>query len=70
MQDIVTAISTVGFPIVMAILMFYMMRENNKQHSDEVKQLSDALNQNSVVLGQLKELLEINIKQVKKDTLE
>lgn len=65
MTEIVNSISTVGFPIVMSVLLIYMMRENNKEHNKEVDKLTETLNQNTVVLQQLKELLEITI--VKKD---
>lgn len=61
MQEIITAISTVGFPCVMVLILLYMQRENNKQHKEETDSLVKALNNNNVLLAQLKELLEIKL---------
>lgn len=63
MTDIVTAVSTVGFPIVMCIIIVYLMRENAHEHQEEVTKLTETLNNNTVVLGQLKELLEFTLKK-------
>ena len=69
MTDIVTAVSTVGFPIVMCIIIVYLMREIALEHQEEVTKLTETLNNNTVVLGQLKELLEFALKKedVEKD---
>lgn len=55
MQDILTAISTVGFPIVMCILMFYMNEKQDLRHKDEVDKITEALNNNTLVITELKD---------------
>lgn len=44
MDDIITAISTVGFPIAMSLLLFWYMTEQNKSHKEETNSLKDAIN--------------------------
>lgn len=53
MNDLLTAISTVGFPIVMTLLLLYMMNENNKQHKQEMNNISESLNNNTLVIQKL-----------------
>ena len=43
MQEVVTAISTVGFPIVMCILIFYYMEKEAESHKQEVDGLKEVL---------------------------
>ena len=43
MQDVVTAIATVGFPIVMCILIFYYMEKEAESHKQEVDGLKEVL---------------------------
>lgn len=56
MQDIITVIQTVGFPIACAVAMFMMLNNEQKSHKEETQQLtttitdlkmsfSDAINQ-------------------------
>lgn len=47
MQDFITIIQGVGFPIAMAVAMFIMLQQEQKQHREE----SDKLN---VTIGDLK----------------
>lgn len=44
MDDIITAISTVGFPAIMSILLFMYMKQQNEFHRDETNSLKDAIN--------------------------
>lgn len=53
MNDIITSISTVGFPIVMTLLLLYMMNENNKQNQAEMNNINTALNNNTLALQKL-----------------
>ena len=53
MNDLVTAISTVGFPIVIALLLLYMMYDNNKQHKQEMNNISESINNNTLVIQKL-----------------
>ena len=40
MEQIVTIIQTVGFPIACAIAMFLMLHNEEKEHKDEISQLT------------------------------
>lgn len=64
MQDIVSIVSAVGFPIVAAIGCAYFVKwqysENQKQisemrkeHKDEVEKMTEALNNNTLALQKL-----------------
>lgn len=55
MSDIVTAISTVGFPIVMCLLMWYMNEKQDTRHKEEVDRMTEAVNNNTMVLQQVLE---------------
>lgn len=43
MTDLLTAISTVGFPIVFCILLFWYLREETKNHKEEVMDLKSVI---------------------------
>ena len=53
MQDIVTAVSTVGFPIVMCILTFYYMEKEAESHKQEVDGLKEVLTDLKISITQL-----------------
>lgn len=53
MQDVVTAISTVGFPIVMCILIFYYMEKESESHKREVDGLKEVLTELKISITQL-----------------
>lgn len=53
MQDVVTAISTVGFPIVMCILIFYYMEKESESHKQEVDGLKEVLTELKISITQL-----------------
>lgn len=46
MQEIITAITTVGFPIVAYLLLFHSLRS-------DLKSLTDSLNENTAVISSL-----------------
>ena len=43
MQDILTIIQTVGFPIAVAIAMFVMLQNEQKAHRDESEKLTETI---------------------------
>ena len=43
MQDILTIIQTVGFPIAVAIAMFVMLQNEQKAHREESEKLTDTI---------------------------
>lgn len=53
MNDIVTAVSSVGFPIVMCILIFYYMERESDSHKQEVDGLKDVLTELKISITQL-----------------
>ena len=53
MQEVVTAISTVGFPIVMCILIFYYMEKESESHKQEVDGLKEVLTELKISITQL-----------------
>jgi len=57
MQDIVTAISSVGFPIVMCVLIFWYMEKEAESHKEEVNSLKDVLTELKVSITQLTDKL-------------
>ena len=58
MDDIITAISTVGFPAIMSILLFLYMKEQNNQHREETNSLKDAINELKIAITTLINKLE------------
>ena len=53
MQEVVTAISTVGFPIVMCILIFYYMEKESESHKQEVDGLKEVLTELKISITKL-----------------
>lgn len=56
--DILSAISTVGFPIVFCILLFWYLREETKNHKEEVLDMKNVIAENNAILASLKQLIE------------
>lgn len=58
MNEIITAISTVGFPIVFCLILFWYLREETNSHKDEVAELKSVIAENNSILASLKQLIE------------
>lgn len=58
MNEIIQAISSVGFPIVCSILLGYLLLTEQKNHKEEMNQLKDAINSNTMIMVELKTLIE------------
>lgn len=54
---ITTAITSVGFPIVMCLLMWYQMQKNNEMHKEEVDSLKDVINDVKIALTELRDAI-------------
>lgn len=52
-----TAISTVGFPIVACIALFWNNKEQDKRHLEESTKFTEAINNNTIALTKLTERL-------------
>jgi hypothetical protein len=50
---ILTAISTVGFPIVVAAAMFWKMNKQDEDHKQEMGKVTEAINNNTIALTKL-----------------
>lgn len=57
-----TFVTSVGFPIVMCLLMFYYMQKLNENHDAEIKALTETINTNTQVLTELATLIK-NMKE-------
>ena len=59
---IVSAISTVGFPIAMCVIMFWFLNKEQQTHKEEMNELKDVISKNNEVLASLKQLIEDKVK--------
>ena len=61
--DVITqAIGTIGFPIVMTLIMFYFLNKEQETHKAEMNELKDVIAGNNEILAQLKQLMEDKMK--------
>lgn len=57
-QIIINFIQGVGFPIACVLIMFQQMDKEREAHKEETAKVTDALNNNTVILTELKQKLE------------
>ena len=65
-QEITSIITTVGFPIVAAMALFWYVYKKDEQHREEIKSLKESLDKNSSVLDELKGLITYLVGELKK----
>lgn len=51
-------IGTLGFPIVMCLMLYYRMDKQDEQHREEMSKLSESLNNNTIAITNLTAKLE------------
>ena len=56
-QVIINAISTVGFPIVMCIILLFIVNKQNEEHKEEMSKITESLNNNTLVIQHLTDTL-------------
>lgn len=56
-QDIITAISTLGFPICMCAALFWYMIDQNRKHSEESISMREAITDLKIAITQLTDKL-------------
>lgn len=56
-QTITTMITSVGFPIVMCLLLWYQMKADNEAHKAEVDGLKDVINDVRVAITELRDAI-------------
>jgi formate hydrogenlyase subunit 3/multisubunit Na+/H+ antiporter MnhD subunit len=57
-SSIISAISTVGFPIVACGALFWYIQKENTSNRDKIDKLSDTINANTAVMDKLLERLD------------
>lgn len=63
-NDLLTAISTVGFPIVCCLLLFYRMSKTEEHHKEEILQLKESIDNNTIITNKTLQALETIIKYI------
>lgn len=58
-EAITSLISTLGFPIVVCIALFWYVNKQTESHKEEINGLRETINENTNILTQLKELISI-----------
>lgn len=58
MENIINAISTVGFPIAMSLLLFWYLQKESENHKEETASLKDAINKLEIAITTLVNKLE------------
>ena len=58
LQDVCTTITNVGFPIACCIFLALYIRENQKQHKEEINALTDKLNKQTLTVQKLVDKIE------------
>lgn len=53
MGDIVSVISSVGFPITMTLILLWYIYDSNNKHKEEIDKMSAALNNNTIAITKL-----------------
>lgn len=58
LTEVVNAISTVGFPIFATVGIGWLLYREQQAHKEETNSLKEAINGNTIVMAELKQLLE------------
>lgn len=58
-NEILTAISTVGFPAAMCLLMAWYISKREEEHGKEMSELKKAINNNTLAVNKLSERIKI-----------
>ena len=53
LQEIVTVISTLGFPIAVCLICFWYINKREQQHKEEVDSLTTAVQNNTLIMQKL-----------------
>ena len=62
-QVIGQLIASLGFPIVAAAAMFWMVNKNEERHKDELDSMRKTIDENTSVLTSIKEVIQLLIKK-------
>lgn len=59
MQAIISAVGSLGFPIVMCGVLLYYLNLERESHKEEMNSMKDALDRNTNIMTELKEMLSV-----------
>lgn len=59
MQAIISAVGSLGFPIVMCGVLLYYLNLERESHKEEMNSMRDALDRNTSIMTELKEMLSV-----------
>lgn len=62
-QVLMQAVTTLGFPIVACIALFWYVNKQNENHKEEISALRETLQDNTNILHELKELISALVKK-------
>lgn len=57
LQSVITVVKDLGFPIAVCIAMFWLNNKQGEQHKEEMNKVTEALQNNTLALIELKEKL-------------
>ena len=66
LQDIITIINSVGFPIFVAVIMMYLFYKMTITHKEEMQVMSEAIDNNTLAMSQIKTQLEAFMQNIGK----
>lgn len=58
-NGVLQGISTVGFPIVICLLLLWYIKDNSEKHKEETLAFTEALNKNTIVLQKVCDRLNV-----------
>lgn len=58
MDNILQAVSTVGFPIALTLILLWYIYDSSNKHKEEIDKMSEALNNNTLALTKLLDRME------------
>ena len=58
LQTVINLIKDLGFPIAVGIAMFWLNNKQVEQHKEEMAKVTDALNNNTLALTELRDRLD------------
>lgn len=61
-DDITKLVSQIAFPILCCLIQFWMSYQLQLTHKEETDKMTDALNNNNVLLGRICDKLDIEVK--------
>lgn len=53
MENIVSIITQLGFPVAMCLLLFWYITKKDEAHKEEIDKMSEAVNNNTIVMQKL-----------------